>query len=286
MQNFDLLFVVTCTSKLYIHDLLYSIAKNNKSLSLKVVLLLQNNIYLDVDEYKTMHTDIALLYSEKRLSLSHARNVAIKFIAHRDIVFKYIMFPDDDSTFDSSFFSCFEKYAQGDFLIDVYCAGTHELYKPIKYSNFAILKCQDYEAAMSVNMCITYKTFKGVGLFDECLGVGAKYGAGEDSDYFIRCCLYNKQGFIYVKSLWNYHPRASEKYKVMTYLQLKQRYKTYGEGVIYMLYKHQMIPAIYLCIIKGLMGGIIALFHGDVKLFKVRLYAFIIRWRTYNYLRK
>ncbi len=52
---------------------------------------------------------------------------------------------------------------------------------------------------MSVNMIISFKTFLLVGLLDERLGAGAKYGGGEDVDYFIRSCYHSNEGFLYKK---------------------------------------------------------------------------------------
>ena len=281
MLNFDLLFIVTCTSEVHIHNLLNSIVLYNKDVYLKIVLLLQNNLRIDVHNYKRKNIDIVLLYSKKQVSLSCARNMIIQYILCNQLKFDYVMFPDDDSVFDAAFFLSFKNKVRGDSLIDVYCLGTRKLYKLSRYRNNSILKAKNYEAAMSVNVCVSYKTFQGVVFFDEQLGVGAKYGAGEDSDYFIRCCLYNKRGFVYIKDLWNYHPAASLKYNAMTYSQLKMRYKTYGEGVVYMLYKHKMINAIYQCIARGILGGIVALLHFDLKLCRVRFYAVGVRLKTY-----
>lgn len=132
---------------------------------------------------------------------------------------------------------------------------------------------------MSVNMVISSEIQKKVGYFDENLGVGNYYGAGEDVDYYIRCI---KAGgtFYYIKNLWNYHPLNATKHIDSTLTDLRKRYNSYGRGQIFMLLKHNLIAEALKCTLNGLFGSGFALMKGDYKLSIARANAFFVRFQT------
>lgn len=274
-NKFDLVFVVTCTDLNNVNNLLNSICHYNRYIKVGLVLLVQNGLELSI-EVSNGFLKVYKLCTDKKHSLSQARNICLDFYKSSQIDSRYIMFPDDDTTFDESFFKNFSGIVTSNMLIDVLCEGTR-----IPYISFSGLENGDYTTchkhAMSVNMIIKSDNVLEIGGFDELLGVGAKYGAGEDGDYFIRLC--NRFGpFVYTDQLWNYHPSADDKYRKISFSRLLRRYKTYGEGVIYLLVKHKIYFEAVKCIFSGFAGALIALFFKfNIKLSIARFYGGIIR---------
>lgn len=98
---------------------------------------------------------------------------------------------------------------------------------------------------MSVNMIIQYDHFIEIGFFDERMGVGAKYGAGEDGDFFLRIC--ERFGpFVFNQHLHTFHPASDTKFATISLKALIERYKKYGEGVVFLLCKHKNISRLYI----------------------------------------
>jgi GT2 family glycosyltransferase len=221
-----------------------------------------------------------------RISLSAARNVGIKYIFENKIKGKYVLFPDDDSTFDVHFFSRYNRLVDeknSNFLIDVFAENTNELYIKNCLSDGELIKDNKDQVAMSVNMLISIDTIEKVGFFDEKMGVGAMYGAGEDTDYFLRC-VSSSGPFVYNKSLWNFHPKFESKHESLTIKELISKYKNYGRGVIYLYVKHRLyISAIKSCF-NALLGSFLAFLKLDFNLALARFYAFFIRVYTFGML--
>jgi hypothetical protein len=215
----------------------------------------------------------------ERISLSHSRNVGIKYLFDKNLNTRYVAFPDDDTTFDLNFFYNFNKIITDNtknYLIDVYGAGTRILYLKNNKNEGSQIAENCEKLAMSINMIINLDTIRKTGFFDEKLGIGALYGAGEDTDYFFRC-VYESGAFTYTKLLWDFHPQYEKKHNEMSFKVLLKKYRNYGRGVIYMNYKHHLyVTAIKLCF-SALFGSIVAFFHFDLKLMIVRFYAFFVR---------
>lgn len=275
-KRYDIVLISTCTSDKYINTYLSSVINSNRVLDICIVVLLQNGLKCDkitMNDKVTIH----YIYESTIVSLSRARNICLDFIKRNGINSNYIMFPDDDTTFDVHFFENFHKVVCSNMLIDVLCEGSR-----FPYVSFSKLKDGDlvssHKYAMSVNMIIKSGDVFDIGGFDESLGVGARYGAGEDGDYFIRVC---KQfgPFKYTNQLWNYHPSADSKYSQISLTRLLKRYKTYGEGVIYLLLKHKMYFEAIKCVLSGFAGAFVALFFKfNLKLSIARLYGGITRF--------
>lgn len=274
-----LIFATTCQNILYIEELYKSIIEGNKTLDLCVITLLQKGNKIKEELYKNNFTKFIFLHTDNCYGLSKARNIIIDYIIDQNIKFDYIMFPDDDSTFDGSFFDNFCNSVFCNSLISVYNQNTKIPYK-LDYKYFTYADVNSFKLAMSVNMIISYKTFINVGHFDENLGVGAKYGAGEDADYFIRCCNENNCGFNVVHKLYNFHPANTHKFKLMTLNALIKRYRTYSEGVIYLCIKHKLYGEAIKYIVRGIFGAMHALIFLNIKLFVARMYGTYYRFVT------
>lgn len=277
-MKYDVLMISTCTNDKHIHTLMKSLSENNSSTLVSLIILFQNNIFVEMDLYKTEWLHLVPLYTPSQFNLSMARNICINHVLDNKIRADYVMFPDDDSSFDYHFFKNVLSQVRGNTLIDVYCAGTTVLYRKSKYKDLMIIT--DDKAAMSVNMIINNETFLKVGLFDSLMGVGAPYGAGEDGDYFLRACKVSKDGFSYSKKLWNFHPATTIKYSALTLKQLKCRYKNYGRGVIYLYCKHRMYVSAVQCVVSGFAGMLIAYCCFNFKLGTARFFGGVYRMLT------
>jgi hypothetical protein len=283
---YDIVFVSTFIDRKNIDHLIWTVVDNNQILSIFFIIINQTKSELILPSSTLI--DFHQINTE-RLSLSKARNIGINYLMQNNIHFEHIMFPDDDTTFSDIFFNRYKDYISSNenYLIDVYCFGSNNLFKPLKHIEGEFLNKKNFDAAMSVNMIISYKTLMQVGIFDERLGVGADYGAGEDGDYYIRCCNYATK-FIYTKQLFNYHPASKDLFRTLTLKQIINRYNSYGRGVVFMLCKHHLYGEALIVCIRAIGGAIKSIFTFDLKLFCAYIITFISRLRmlTFCYFRK
>ncbi len=269
---YHLVFIITCTNDLNINNCIESISIGNKSVKLLCLILLQNNIKLSLDKYITDYTDIKVFNIDNIIALSKARNLLLS--SHSIIPSAYYMFPDDDSLFDNLFFDRFEHIISQNTLIAVKATQDKKTFF-LKMPHKSIATISDYAKAISVNMIIKGSVIENVGGFDENLGVGNYYGAGEDNDYFIRC---NKiESFTFSNDIWNYHPLQQN--ISLPVSKLIARYKSYGRGVVYMLLKHRMYGAAFKVIFRGYAGAILNLISLNIK----KAYVYFIAANTRLY---
>ena len=274
-NNYDLVMIVTCIDSKYIMHMINSVLINNNIVSTLIIFINQSDLVYNLGGSNSK-TIIKELKSNK-ISLSKARNIGINYLIINQLKFSHTMFPDDDSTFSESFFSNFKPQKERNYLIDVYGEGTERLFKKNRYHNGKVLGRYNYDAAMSVNMIINHKTFSLVGFFDERLGVGAKYGAGEDADYYIRACNVNLTGFIYNKHLFNFHPSSPNKFSKMKLSRVVDVYIKYGQGGIFTLCKHKMYKAALKSCFWAIGGAAMSLIKFNFKLFLAYIMAFFAR---------
>jgi len=238
--------------------MLLSVINSNTTLSLLIVFINQSDYKLSkINQSK--NTSIVEIKSMK-VSLSEARNLGLHYIFNNNIKFRFIMFPDDDTKFDISFFNNFKGLKNINYLIDIKCDDTNKHYLKHNYKHGEEVRIHSSEAVSSTNMIITFDTIKNVGFFDERLGVGALYGAGEDMDYFIRCTKYTGKNFIYISSLYIFHPDFLFKYQNMSLKQILTRFYKYGNGVIFMFCKHGMYFRALLISIRAAGGFVLNIF--------------------------
>lgn len=272
-QTCQLAFLTTLTDTDHIHNLLASIAFNNQTVDLVILLLQQNGIRVDVSSYQTDCTRIIPLTYPNQLSLSAARNRLIAY-SNRHLAPQYIMFLDDDSTYDASFFDRLEAAAPGNKLINVRYADRDGYFHALPAAHKP-LSPKDYKLAISVNMILTPKTIERIGTFDERLGTGARYGAGEDNDYFIRAL--QVAPFSLCPQLYNLHPSCATTFSQLTLRQLVQRFNNYGKGIVFMLCKNKLrSQAIYVCI-RALGGAITSLLRLRLRMTMAYFLSFFTR---------
>ena len=254
-RSFELLFITTCNTLSYIFKLLTSIKKNNDKSSILIIIVCQDNIIINVNEYQTKYIQIQTLNYSKKLSLSFARNCALRYIIKHHISYDYIMFPDDDSVYDEFFFKLWSKTALGNKLISIKYSDKEGYFNLLRLPSGTLLSPSHYKMASSVNMIIDRKTVEAIGLFDERLGVGALYGSGEDSDYFIRATKISP--FRAYPWLYNMHPSAYYKYRKMDLKDIIRRFNNYGKGMVFALCKNHLEGDAFKLCYRALGGCII-----------------------------
>lgn len=283
---YDLILVTVCINNLHINKLLDSIYLHNKHVKANVIIVNQSNSKLYIENnYFNNFKFINLNITDKNyLNSSSSRNIAFEYILKNKIKSNYICFPDDDTTFDNYFFEYLKNIISSgiynNYIFDVYCNNTDNLFHNIKYEEGHIIRKYDYKYVGAVNILINFETWVKTGFFDTRFGVNAKYGAGEDGDYFLRALKIKK--FYYTKKLYNFHPSKIDFSDSLNYNNYKLKLKNYGKGVIVLLIHHKMFAEAFKVSFKALA----AFFYYSIKakpklafiyleVFFVRLYTFI-----------
>lgn len=276
-MKYDVVLIVTCIDDKYIQRMMSSVTLNNHHVKVLIIFINQSGLTFNLKNDNTLVHIVELKCT--KVPLSRARNIGINYLSEHNSIFLHAMFPDDDSTFSDTFFTRYKKFIKLElnYLIDVYCEGTVNLFKKNKYQNGSVLGRNNYNAAMSVNLVISYKTFFDVGLLDERIGVGSKYGAGEDTDYYIRACDITSSGFIYKKAIFNFHPSSTNKFSKMKLNQIIYKLVNYGNGVIFVLCKHKMHMSALKTCFRAIGGAFLSLLKFEFKLFVSYLIAFFSR---------
>lgn len=245
-------FIVTYIDLEFIDNFIASF-KNNSSIDATIIVVSQRS---DLSwKLDNPNTKIIYIRLQEIVNSSKARNVAIKYIHNNNKVFDFILFPDDDTVYDASFFSELLQINNSDrcYIMPVFTIEENKIFKVIPFKNGDLIDTNGWKFIGTVNMVIDYKTFMSVGFFDENIGAGSYYGAGEDGDYFIRCCLICG-GFIYNDKIYNYHPSPKNTYANLDLKSMIKRFNRYGRGLVYMLCKHEMYINAFLLANKGLLG--------------------------------
>ncbi|MBC6110545.1 glycosyltransferase family 2 protein [Pedobacter fastidiosus] len=278
MLHYDIILIATCHTHTYVYDLMETVLKNNRKIAACLIVVNQDkNLIKTYDD--TLHTHVKIIEHSKPLNTSVGRNLGIEYVIENKITAKYLTFPDDDSSFDASFFetlgALITKNDLRNFVIDVYCTGTKVLFRKISYENDQLLTRKDWDIVGAVNVLYNFDTFEKVGYFDVRFGVNATYGAGEDGDYFIRATQFDK--FYYNNELYNYHPSGESKFKKMSYQSLRKRMFNYGKGGIALLCKHKMYFGASFLTIRAVGGVASYVLKGKFLIALTYFEAFFIR---------
>lgn len=166
--------------------------------------------------------------------LSKARNAALR-LATGD----YICLTDDDAYYHQDYLLNLVNYfKKNDFsIVSGYMWNAMENVEFIDYSNLEIGKVlsirQIIRNCPSPAITFPKKIVDEIGMFDEDFGVGAKYGAGEETDFLLRA-FWHGYSTIYCSDVKVDHPHknakisndeSSEKRKVYNY--------SFGIGAMY-----------------------------------------------------
>jgi hypothetical protein len=102
----DVVLITSCIDSSNIYNLLHSINRSNVYVKALVVVVNQTEDLIFIDSNGC--NEYCFLETRKRnlglLNSSSARNVALDYLYTRNLSFRYVCFPDDDTTYDMIFF--------------------------------------------------------------------------------------------------------------------------------------------------------------------------------------
>ena len=281
MSNYDLIFLTTHQNDDHINKLIDSIDTNIINTKILVIIVSQecdiefnsNNELLRIAVIKTL-----------KMSLSNARNIALDYLCQNSISSEYIMFPDDDSSFDQIFFKNFFTILNSNknYITPIYKEGTKELYFGKKTKENRIIAPNDHQLIGSPNQIILYDSLKSEIKFDEKLGVGAKFGSSEDFDLFLK--LHQKANeFLFTNQLYSYHPAKVAAYKNVKLADIVNRFENYSSGFAYVIFKYKLFSLIPEYLFRTFAAFIIFGLKFNFKLSIAYFVQFFIRIKLLSY---
>lgn len=275
-KKYNLVFITTHQSENYIYNLLNSI-KNSVNIELLVIVLSQD-LSVNIINYES-YFDVHAI-NINRMGLSKARNIGLNFLKENSIKSEFIMFPDDDSSFDNDFFENFAniKEADNSFIIPIFEEKSipKKLYMgKILDENTVILET-NHNLIGSPNQLIRYNANIEELFFDEKLGVGAIYGSCEDYDLFIRL-VRSGEKFLYTSKLYNFHPKKTYVYKNMSFEQIVKRFKNYSTGFCFVIFKYDLKQFIFMFLLRTFIASIVFFLKLNFKLSLAYLIQFFDR---------
>lgn len=220
---------------------------------------------------------------QSRMGLSKARNIGLDFLKKNNICSKFIMFPDDDTTFDPYFFHYFNKCLNSEFnyVIPIYCENSDKrLYLGKILNEGQHLSYKNHYMIGSPNQVLSYQRNIDYLYFDEKLGVGAIYGSCEDYDLFLRLLNRNEK-FLYTSKVYNYHPQKTLTFKNLGVRQIYNRITSYSLGFIYVVKKYNLYALLPYFFLKPLLACFYYLLRINFKL--SYLYFKLFFFRVYNF---
>ena len=280
-MTYDLVMITPFINKNYIFEFLNSV-KGVKEVKICLVLVDMLNTPISLNDflvYKSSDLDIVHLKIGKKLSSSKSRNEGLNYIARSNKKYKFLMFPDDDTTFDSSFYKEFKNLESGNYILNLFTEGLKEPYAKYYKADRSLMSQENINYVGCVRFLFSSKLIQELGLFDENMGVGAKYGSGEDGDYFLRALKFSP--LIYLKSLYTFHPSPKDTYSKISMNSMLVRFSNYSKGAIFLCFKHKMYFKAVKFIFRALVGFVISILKFDIRIALGYLYAFFIRLRTF-----
>lgn len=238
MESFDLIFITTHQNNQFLPNLIKSIDNHITDLKLLLVVISQECDF----KYETKKDFFKIAFiDEKKMGLSKARNIGLNYIKEKNITAEYIMFPDDDSSFDKNFSTEFKKIlgSEKSYITPIYNNNSKKLYFGKPYETGKIVGVQKYYLVGSPNQIIQYNKYKEFIHFNENLGVGAKYGSSEDLDLFIKLNL-NGIKYYYINEIFSYHPQKTDIFINKKLDDIINRFKTYSSGFAVIIFKYKL----------------------------------------------
>ncbi len=277
MQNNNLIMVTTHQDNLNIFKLIDSIDSN--IVNIKVLLLVVSQECKIVYKSKSPLLTIVFI-DELKMGLSKARNIALNYLSQNTISSEYVMFPDDDSSFDQDFFVNFSIILNTNkcYITPIYNEGTKDLYFGKKTKDNKLILPEDHQLIGSPNQIILYDYFRENIHFNEELGLGAMYGSCEDFDLFLNIYL-KGNSFFFINSIYNYHPKKTAAYNKMKIFDIVKRFNNYSTGFAYVLFKYKIFALIPEYLIRTFGAFVVFGFRLKFKLSLAYLIQFFLRIR-------
>ena len=277
-RYYNLIMVTTFVDDQCIYKLIKSIANNNKEIEVLLILIIQT-VPLNRELINTYALKINLLIVDtgKKLGISAARNIGIDYVKNNQLQFDFLMFPDDDTTFDNIFFRNFKtNIKQGNnYLIPIYNQGTFIPYKNYNLKNNTLLGKNGFKYAGAPSIIVGCNSLTDGILFDEDLGPGGKYCSSEDLDFYFKIENYHK--FIFINKIYNFHPSRNDKYEKMSYSEIIKRFRAYSFGYIYVMLKYKKYYPIFKILFTTFGASVLNLSKGNWKMCRAYLAQFFIR---------
>ncbi|GHV89642.1 glycosyl transferase [Spirochaetia bacterium] len=230
-----------------------------------------NRVFDIYNAYKNIINIIYIKSNQKGLSLN--RNIGLKRCSG-DI----IAFPDDDCEYNNDTLNNVFNFFSHNNTYGFYTSNTRE-----KDGNKGILNAKNTDSEITINNimytgisftiftrkeCI--KDFK----FDEQLGVGARFGSGEESDLLFFLLKNNNKGYYHANS-YIFHPAKTETIK-KCYSYGKGYGALYKKAIWVYKFNELIIPFFYNIILKELIKVCIYPYEkGRFTSLKGRLYGFV-----------
>jgi hypothetical protein len=275
MKNYNLIMVTTHQDNLNIFKLIDSIERNLKNIKVLLVVVSQE---CEI-QFIPKKAEFSIVFiQENRMGLSKARNIALNYLKTNDISAEYIMFPDDDSSFDKNFFLhfCNVLNTKKCYITPIYKEGTKDLYFGKKTPNNKIIIPSDHQLIGSPNQIILYEKLKNIIFFNEKLGAGALYGSSEDLDLFIK--IFNQgEEFVFTNVIYSFHPKKVAAYKNTEFKKIIKRFESYSSGFAYVIFKYRLFNFIPEYLIRTFGAFILFLFRLQFKLAFAYFIQFFIR---------
>lgn len=215
--------------------------------------------------------------------LSRARNAAIRMMSGT-----FFCLIDDDADYSNRYLENVVRHANEKVIVSGYLFDTNTKKGIVNYDK--IRNRQHLTLREIIRLCpsagLTFPsgTVNTVGLFDEEFGVGAEFGATEETDYLLRC---RKQGYtiLHAPDVYAEHPIILDQTPQSsdTPIEKVKRYAMGGGA----LYKKHLIYNNEINLIPALVDNIARLFikktisRSDIA--DTRYYGFIEGWKQYSY---
>tara|TARA_R110002050_G_scaffold98117_1_gene203850 strand:- start:3547 stop:4395 length:849 start_codon:yes stop_codon:yes gene_type:complete len=201
--------------------MLDSIVRNNYD-EIEILLVDQNDN--DIIECIIEKYDLQIKHIKSHVKgLSVNRNIGIKSARN-----EWIVLADDDAVFGDNYFRALADHINQDPKIDIWVSNVRNIEDHAFYThpptfrpnNF---KIHHFKQVCSISLAIKNTVFEEIGMFDEEFGVGAKFGACEESDIVLRA-FFHQFHFGRSNQCNIYHPQIKKNFTNL------ERVKSYSLG--------------------------------------------------------
>lgn len=188
--------------------LIASIKKMSYEGSVEVIVIDQSEHYEEQKNEMEATAGVKYIHINER-GLSRARNVGIK-----EAVGEYIVLADDDASLGSDFLSNVNHFFCSHKDYGGLCGIIKNIEDAQPFSRYMDYKNEDitlsnFDKGMSSAMVLKRQALLDIGLFDERFGLGALFGASEESDLLLRM-LWKKYKIRYLPAAVIFHPKFDQ----------------------------------------------------------------------------